>query len=151
MNILSRSTNILINISVLSFGFLNVYIFYIYDKLGFILEKGSLSKYISILVSAVFAISTLCLIYKMIVFAAGEKKIDIQKIPADVQKKFINFYNQKNVVIICLMLFLYCFFLYFFKNNDLYFNLNIYTMISIVLIFGLTLFFLVINHKKTLS
>ncbi|HGG7728985.1 TPA: hypothetical protein ACJJE4_001863, partial [Neisseria meningitidis] len=80
MGVLLNNTKILINISSISFILLNVYI--VYSKVRFNLSTIPFANHISILIAFSFIISTLLLIYKMVIFARGinQNKIEFVKI-----------------------------------------------------------------------
>ncbi|HGG8424660.1 TPA: hypothetical protein ACJJPL_002144, partial [Neisseria meningitidis] len=67
MGVLLNNTKILINISSISFILLNVYI--VYSKVRFNLSTIPFANHVSILIVSLFTISTLFLIYKMVIFA----------------------------------------------------------------------------------
>ncbi len=69
MGVLLNNTKLLINISSISFVLLNAYI--IYSKVRFDLSIIPFASYFSISIAFLFIISTLILIYKMIIFARG--------------------------------------------------------------------------------
>ncbi|MCQ9327366.1 hypothetical protein [Neisseria dentiae] len=129
MKDLSKNTVFLINISSISFILLNLYI--IYSEFRFDLSDSHIARLFSILVSPAFAASTLVLIYKMISFkpnAADYAQIQYLKI--------LLFY---------LTVIFYCVFIFFLKKDNLYFNLSIYTLVSIMAIFCLSHLFLLVK------
>lgn len=130
MGVLLNNTKILINISSISFILLNVYI--IYSKVRFNLSTIPFVNHISILIAFLFIISTLLLIYKMVIFARGinknQNKIEFVKI--------FTFY---------FMVILYIALITLFRQENFYFNMNIYSIIFIVIIFCLTHFFFIIK------
>lgn len=128
MGVLLNNTKILINISSISFILLNVYI--IYSKVRFNLSTIPFVNHISILIAFSFIISTLLLIYKMVIFARGinQNKIEFVKI--------FTFY---------FMVILYIALITLFRQENFYFNMNIYSIIFIVILFCLTHFFFIIK------
>lgn len=130
MGVLLNNTKILINISSISFILLNVYI--IYSKVRFNLSTIPFVNHISILIAFFFIISTLLLIYKMVIFARGinknQNKIEFVKI--------FTFY---------FMVILYIALITLFRQENFYFNMNIYSIIFIVILFCLTHFFFIIK------
>lgn len=130
MGVLLNNTKILINISSISFILLNVYI--IYSKVRFNLSTIPFVNHISILIAFLFIISTLLLIYKMVIFARGinknQNKIEFVKI--------FTFY---------FMVILYIALITLFRQENFYFNMNIYSIIFIVILFCLTHFFFIIK------
>lgn len=130
MGVLLNNTKILINISSISFILLNVYI--IYSKIRFNLSTIPFVNHISILIAFSFIISTLLLIYKMVIFARGinknQNKIEFVKI--------FTFY---------FMVILYIALITLFRQENFYFNMNIYSIIFIVILFCLTHFFFIIK------
>lgn len=129
MGVLLNNTKILINISSISFILLNVYI--VYSKVRFNLSTIPFANHISILIAFSF-ISTLLLIYKMVIFARGinknQNKIEFVKI--------FTFY---------FMVILYIALITLFRQENFYFNMNIYSIIFIVILFCLTHFFFIIK------
>ncbi len=130
MDILSKNTKFLINISSISFIFLNVYI--VYSKVRFDLSNLTFTNYLSISILLAFIISTLLLIYKMVIFAryTTENLNEIKYI------KIFSFY---------LFFILYSAFMTLFKQENFYSNMIIYSIISVLVIFCLTHFFFVIK------
>lgn len=129
MRDLSKHTIFLINTSSISFILLNIYI--IYSEFRFDLSDSHIARLFAILVSPAFAVSTLVLIYKMISFkpnAADYAQIQYLKI--------LLFY---------LTVIFYCVFIFFLKKDNLYFNLSIYTLVSIMAIFCLSHLFLLVK------
>lgn len=130
MGVLLNNTKILINISSISFILLNVYI--VYSKVRFNLSTIPFANHISILIAFSFIISTLLLIYKMVIFARGinknQNKIEFVKI--------FTFY---------FMVILYIALITLFRQENFYFNMNIYSIIFIVILFCLTHFFFIIK------
>ncbi|HFC7277308.1 TPA: hypothetical protein ACFOMT_002002, partial [Neisseria meningitidis] len=88
------------------------------------------ANHISILIAFSFIISTLLLIYKMVIFARGinQNKIEFVKI--------FTFY---------FMVILYIALITLFRQENFYFNMNIYSIIFIVILFCLTHFFFIIK------
>lgn len=130
MGVLLNNTKILINISSISFILLNVYI--VYSKVRFNLSTIPFANHISILIAFSFIISTLLLIYKMVIFARGinknQNKIEFVKI--------FTFY---------FMVIFYIALITLFRQENFYFNMNIYSIIFIVILFCLTHFFFIIK------
>lgn len=132
MDILSKNTKFLINISSISFIFLNVYI--VYSKVRFDLSTLIFINYLSISILLAFIISTLLLIYKMIIFARYTTE---------------NLNGIKYIKIFSLYLFfiLYSAFITLFKQENFYSNMIIDSIISVLVIFCLTHFFFVIKFS----
>lgn len=130
MGVLLNNTKILINISSISFILLNVYI--VYSKVRFNLSTIPFANHVSILIVSLFTISTLFLIYKMVIFARRMTK-NTNKIE---YIKIFSFY----VVAV-----LYCLLINLFKQENFYFNINIYSIIIVIITFCLTHFFFIIK------
>ena len=130
MGVLLNNTKLLINLSSISFVLLNAYI--IYSKVRFDLSIIPFASYFSISIAFLFIISTLILIYKMIIFARGITK-NTNKIE---YVKIFSFY---------FMVILYVALINLFKQENIFFNINIYSIIFVMIIFCLTNFFFVIK------
>ena len=131
MNALLNNTKFLINISSISFILLNAYI--IYSRVRFDLSTILFVNYVSILIASLFTISTLLSIYKMVSFARGITKNCTNKIE---YIKICSFY---------FMVILYISLIALFKQENFYFNINIYSIIFVMIIFCLTHFFFVVK------
>ena len=131
MSALLNNTKFLINISSISFILLNAYI--IYSRVRFDLSTILFVNYVSILIASLFTISTLLLIYKMVIFARGITKNCTNKIE---YIKICSFY---------FMVILYISLIALFKQENFYFNINIYSIIFVMIIFCLTHFFFVVK------
>ena len=128
---LLNNTKFLINISSISFILLNAYI--IYSRVRFDLSTILFVNYVSILIASLFTISTLLSIYKMVSFARGITKNCTNKIE---YIKICSFY---------FMVILYISLIALFKQENFYFNINIYSIIFVMIIFCLTHFFFVVK------
>ena len=128
---LLNNTKFLINISSISFILLNAYI--IYSRVRFDLSTILFVNYVSILIASLFTISTLLSIYKMVSFARGITKNCTDKIE---YIKICSFY---------FMVILYISLIALFKQENFYFNINIYSIIFVMIIFCLTHFFFVVK------
>ena len=131
MSALLNNTKFLINISSISFILLNAYI--IYSRVRFDLSTILFVNYVSILIASLFTISTLLSIYKMVSFARGITKNCTHKIE---YVKICSFY---------FMVILYISLIALFKQENFYFNINIYSIIFVMIIFCLTHFFFVVK------
>jgi len=131
MSALLNNTKFLINISSISFILLNAYI--IYSRVRFDLSTILFINYVSILIASLFTISTLLSIYKMVSFARGITKNCTNKIE---YIKICSFY---------FMVILYISLIALFKQENFYFNINIYSIIFVMIIFCLTHFFFVVK------
>lgn len=131
MSALLNNTKFLINISSISFILLNAYI--IYSRVRFDLSTILFVNYVSILIASLFTISTLLSIYKMVSFARGITKNCTNKIE---YVKICSFY---------FMVILYISLIALFKQENFYFNINIYSIIFVMIIFCLTHFFFVVK------
>ena len=131
MSALLNNTKFLINISSISFILLNAYI--IYSRVRFDLSTILFINYVSILIASLFTISTLLSIYKMVSFARGITKNCTNKIE---YIKICSFY---------FMVILYIYLIALFKQENFYFNINIYSIIFVMIIFCLTHFFFVVK------
>ena len=131
MSALLNNTTFLINISSISFILLNAYI--IYSRVRFDLSTILFVNYVSILIASLFTISTLLSIYKMVSFARGITKNCTNKIE---YVKICSFY---------FMVILYISLIALFKQENFYFNINIYSIIFVMIIFCLTHFFFVVK------
>lgn len=131
MGVLLNNTKLLINISSISFVLLNAYI--IYSKVRFDLSIIPFASYFSISIAFLFIISTLILIYKMIIFARGitQNTNEIEYV------KIFSFY---------FMVILYVALINLFKQENIFFNINIYSIIFMMIIFCLTHFFFIIKY-----
>ena len=131
MSALLNNTKFLINISSISFILLNAYI--IYSRVRFDLSTILFVNYVSILIASLSTSSTLLSIYKMVSFARGITKNCTNKIE---YVKICSFY---------FMVILYISLIALFKQENFYFNINIYSIIFVMIIFCLTHFFFVVK------
>lgn len=124
MNLLSKHTRRLLDCSSISFCWLNFYI--IYSKFEFNLYGIKFVRYFSVAISLIFIISTLTLIYKMVLFAINSIK--------NYKESEVRY---GMIFLFYVGVFFYGFFMLLLKTGDFYFNINIYSIVSVMAIFCL--------------
>lgn len=124
MDVLSTNTIKLINISSLSFSILNIYI--LYNNIAFDLSSNIFMNGISLLILLAFIVSTLLLLKKMVLFS---KSVTIVKVN-----------NNFGLFLFYLILTVYCLILFSLRKENLYFNINIYSIIFLIFFSCLTHF-----------
>lgn len=124
MDVLLTNTIKLINISSLSFSILNIYI--LYNNIAFDLSSNIFMNGISLLILLAFIVSTLLLLKKMVLFS---KSVTIVKVN-----------NNFGLFLFYLILTVYCLILFSLRKENLYFNINIYSIIFLIFFSCLTHF-----------